>query len=260
MTEYVTSTTENRVLTLTLARAHKKNALTDEMYAALADAIERAEAGDAVRAILIRAEGDLFTAGNDIADFNGSPPIEPGEPAAEKNVHRFLRALARSSRPIVAAVQGRAVGVGCTMLLHCDVVVLSEEVLLTTPFASLALVPEAASSLLLPARIGHIRAFAMLALGDAVGAASAVQWGLANVSVPRSELDAVALDYANRIARQPAEAVRATKRLMRPSGEILARIDTENVVFGERLRSDEAREAFAAFAERRAPDFDRLST
>lgn len=256
MTDQVTTTLTQRIRTLTLARPQKKNALTEDMYGALADAIEAAETDANVRAILIRAEGDLFTAGNDIADFAGAGAEAP---AVEKNVHRFLRALARSTRPIVAAVQGRAVGVGTTMLLHCDVVVLADDALLTTPFVNLALIPEAASSLLLPARIGHVRAFAMLALGEAVDAASAVQWGLANVSVPRVDLDAVALDYATRIARQPAEAVRATKQLMRPPAAVLAQIDAENIVFGERLRSDEAREAFAAFAERRAPDFDRVA-
>lgn len=257
MTDHVHVTTAAQILTLTLARPEKINALTEEMYRALADAVEAAEADDGIRAILIRAEGDMFTAGNDIADF-----ANVGADAAadvDKHVHRFLRALVASSRPVIAAVQGRAVGIGTTLLLHCDIVVLAKDALLSTPFVNLALVPEAASSLLLPARIGHVRAFEMLALGDAVDAPSALAWGLANRCVPRADLDAVALDFATRLARQPRGAVGATKQLMRQPAVLLAQIAAENAEFGARLRSDEAREAFAAFAERRSPDFDRLS-
>ena len=142
----------NGILTLTLARPDKKNALTDAMYGKLADTIESAEFDPSARVILIRGEGDMFTAGNDVGEFAA---IATGAVQGERHVSRFLQALAQSSRPLVAAVQGRAVGVGTTMLLHCDLVVLADNAQLSTPFVSLALVPEAASSLLMPARIGH---------------------------------------------------------------------------------------------------------
>src|SRR5208337_1649295 len=157
MTEHIKIEKEGGILTLTMARADKKNALTNMMYGALADALEHAEADPTIRAVLIQSEGDMFTSGNDLGELH---------------VLRFLQALTRASPPLIAAVQGRAVGVGTTMLLHCDLVFLADDALLSTPFVSLALVPEAGSSLLLPARIGHVRAFEMFALGDAVDASS----------------------------------------------------------------------------------------
>jgi enoyl-CoA hydratase/carnithine racemase len=171
------------------------------------------------------------------------------------NVGRFIRAIAEIEKPLIAAVQGRAVGVGTTMLLHCDYVVLAEDVRLSTPFASLGLVPEAASSMLLPARIGHLRAFAMLAIGEVVDARDAVTWGLANAVVPVGDLASAIEAVAARIASQPAGAVQATKRLMRDAAMVIARMDVEGEEFVRRLQSPEAKEAFAAFAQRRAPDF-----
>ena len=148
-----------------MARPDKKNALTNAMYGALADAIEAAETDPSVRVLLIRGEGDMFTAGNDVGEFAA---MATGAFQGERHVGRFLQALAKSSRPLVAAVQGRAVGIGTTMLLHCDLVVLAENALLSTPFVNLALVPEASSSLLMPLRIGYARAYEMFALGEAV--------------------------------------------------------------------------------------------
>jgi enoyl-CoA hydratase/carnithine racemase len=256
MTEHVKIENDGGILSLTMARPDKKNALTNAMYGALADALEAAETDPTVRVLLIRGEGDMFTAGNDLGEFAA---MATGAFQGERHVSRFLQALAHSSRPLVAAVQGRAVGIGTTMLLHCDVVVLADNALLSTPFVSLALVPEAASSLLMPLRIGHVRAFEMFALGEAVDANSALAWGLANRVVPLDRLKAEAVTLAARLAKQPAGAISATKRLMRSPEALAAQMLTENARFGERLMTGEAREAFAAFAERRPPDFLKLA-
>src|SRR5208337_5282807 len=199
MTEHIKIEKEGGILTLTMARADKKNALTNMMYGALADALEHAEADPTIRAVLIQSEGDMFTSGNDLGEFAATAAGVQGE----RHVLRFLQALTRASLPLIAAVQGRAVGVGTTMLLHCDLVFLADDALLSTPFVSLALVPEAGSSLLLPARIGHVRAFEMFALGDAVDASSALAWGLANKVVPLDALHATARRAAERICKQP---------------------------------------------------------
>jgi enoyl-CoA hydratase/carnithine racemase len=256
MTEHVRIQNDGGILTLTLARPDKKNALTDAMYGKLADAIESAESDTSARVILIRGEGDMFTAGNDVGEFAA---VAAGKSEGSRNVVRFIQSLARCTRPLVAAVQGRAVGVGTTMLLHCDLVVLADNAQLSTPFVSLALVPEAASSLLMPLRIGYARAFEMFALGEPVDAASALAWGIANRVVPLDRLDAEARAFAVRLARQPAGAVSATKRLMRNPEVLMAQIQAESERFAERLKTMEAREAFTAFAERRPPDFSKLA-
>src|SRR5690554_7148919 len=155
----------------------KKNALTDAMYGALADALEQAEASADIRVVVLRAEGEIFSAGNDLGEFAAQ---SRNQGPAVRQVERFLRNLVTARTPLVAAVQGKAVGVGTTMLLHCDLVVLAEDAQLMTPFVNLALVPEASSSLLMPLRIGHVRAFEMFALGDPVEARDALAWGLAN--------------------------------------------------------------------------------
>jgi len=256
MTEHIKIENDGGVLTLTMARPDKKNALSNAMYGALADAILGAETDPAVRVVLIRGEGDMFTSGNDVGEFAA---MATGQLQGERHVSRFVQALARSSRPLVAAVQGRAVGIGTTMLLHCDLVVLADNALLTTPFVNLALVPEAASSLLMPLRIGYTRAFEMFALGEPVDAASALAWGIASRVVPLDRLDAEAKALAVRLARQPAGAVSATKRLMRNSEVLMAQVLAESERFVERLKTMEAREAFTAFAERRPPDFSKLA-
>ena len=185
MTDHVIVEKSAKVLTLTLNRPDKKNALTRAMYRTLADEITAADTDPQVRCVLIKANGDMFTAGNDLADFAAinsqthAPKPEDGNP--------FLPALAKARTPIVAAVNGRAVGVGVTMLLHCDLVYVAEDTLLSTPFVNLALVPEAASSLLLPTRIGHARAFEMFVLGEPVPAEKAVSWGIANRMVPTAK-------------------------------------------------------------------------
>jgi enoyl-CoA hydratase/carnithine racemase len=257
MTEHVRAKTEGGVLTLTLARPEKKNAITVAMYQALADELKRAEDDPAIRAVLFESEGDTFTAGNDIADF--AAVASGAVPRGDVGAPVFLAALARAEKPYVAAVQGRAVAVGTTWLLHCDLVFVAEDAMLTTPFVNLALVPEAASSLLLPARIGHARAYAMFALGEAIDARTAVSLGLANAVVPGSELGARALTAARALAERPLGALKATKRLMRDAALIAAVMERENAIFRERLKSPEAAEAFRAFAERRAPDFGKVA-
>jgi enoyl-CoA hydratase/carnithine racemase len=248
MSDHVLVDKAGGVLTLTLNRPGKKNALTADMYAALGRAIDDAQDDPAVRCIVLQANGDSFTAGNDLSEFAafgaGERDRATGNP--------LLAALARASTPIVAAVHGRAVGVGTTMLLHCDLVFVAEDALLTTPFVNLALVPEAASSLLLPARIGHVRAFAMFVLGESVDARTAVEWGIANAVVSSAELRARARTAADAIAARPPAAVAITKRLMRDAAAIQARIAEESRHFAAQLRSDEAREALAAFQRKRA--------
>jgi enoyl-CoA hydratase/carnithine racemase len=256
MTEQVQIETSNGILTLTLARPDKKNALTNEMYGALADAIEGAENDTAVRVILIRGEGDSFTAGNDLGEFAA---VAAGKATGERHVTRFIHSLGRSTKPLVAAVHGRAVGIGTTMLLHCDLVVLADNALLSTPFIGLALVPEAASSILLSLRIGHARAFEMFALGEPVAAKAALEWGLANRVVPLEKLDAEANALVQRLAQQPLGSLVATKRLMRDGAALVKQMRAEGEYFEARLKSAEAREAFQAFAERRPPDFAKVA-
>src|SRR6185295_1689638 len=187
--------------------------LTNDMYAALGAALERAESDPTVRAVLLEAEGDAFTAGNDLGDFAA---VAAGTMArSEMKAHVFLTALARAQKPYVAAVQGLAVGIGVTLLMHCDLVYVAEDAKLSTPFVNLAVVPEAASSWLLPARIGYSRAFAMFALGEPVDGRTAAAIGIANAALPASEVRAKALAVAKKLATKPIGALRATKQLMR---------------------------------------------
>lgn len=259
MTEHVVTSEAGGVLTLTLNRPEKKNALSDAMYGALADGLTRAETDASIRVVLIRGAGDSFTVGNDLADFAAANAGGGGSIGDERHVGRFLKCLARASKPIIAVVQGHAVGVGATMLLHCDLVFVAEDARLSVPFVNLALVPEAASSITLPSRIGHARAFAMFALGEVVSGKQAEAWGIANAAVPAVELDARAQAAAERLARQPLGAVTATKTLMREAERYAARMDEEGALFAARLKTAEAAEAFAAFAQRRAPDFTKVA-
>ncbi len=259
MTDHVLIEKSGGVLTLTFNRPEKKNAITPDMYAAFGDAIDGAPADPEVRCILIQANGDMFTAGNDLADFAAANSDTSAAPAGgeRRGGSALIQALARARTPIVAAVNGRAVGVGTTMLLHCDMVFLAEDALLTTPFVNLALVPEAASSILLPARIGHARAFSMFVLGEPVSAVKAEAWGIANAVVPLSDLRARARAAAEAIASKPPASVAITKQLMRESERLGARIQEEGVHFTAQLKSPEAREAFAAFREKRPANFSK---
>ncbi len=247
------------VLILTLNRPEKKNALTREMYRALGDAIDGANDDRDVRCVLIQANGDMFTAGNDLADFAAVNAGDPEAKKAQAEGNPLLTALGRAKTPLVAAVQGRAVGVGVTMLLHCDLVFVAEDALLTTPFVNLALLPEAASSILLPARIGHARAFSMFVLGEAIDGRKAEAWGIANAALPAGEVQARALAAAQAVAAKPPASVAITKSLMRDPAGLARRMAEEGQHFIAQLKSDEAKEAFAAFAEKRAPDFSKVA-
>ena len=256
MNEHIIVNVAGPLMSLTMNRPEKKNALTNAMYGALADGLQRAQDDPAIRCILIRSEGESFTAGNDLSDFAA---VSAGTAPAERHVTRFLHGLAMADKPIVAAVQGLAVGVGTTMLLHCDVVCVTEQARLIAPFVNLALVPEAASSQLLQARIGYARAFTMIALGELVDGKTAVEWGLARYLVTPEALRAKALAVAHTLAEKPIGALRASKRLMRDGEQLLQVMERESAVFADRLRSPEAAEAFRAFAEKRAPNFTRFS-
>lgn len=257
MTDLVRTTLDQGVLTLTLARPEKKNALNKAMYAALVQGMIRAEEEAGIRAVLFQAEGDMFTSGNDIADFTeiAMGKTAPNDAAASP----FLMALAGSTKPYVAAVQGNAVGVGTTMLLHCDIVVVAEDAKLTVPFVNLALVPEAASSMLLPQRIGYTRAYKMFALGEPLIGKDAAEIGVATEAVPAGQVQARALELARNLATRPAGALKLTKQLMRDASTIKSVMQREGDAFKERLRSPEALEAFRAFAERRPPDFTKVA-
>ena len=255
MNEHIKAELADGVLVLTLQRPDKKNALTGAMYNVLSDALDRAEMDAAVKVVLFQGDGDSFTAGNDLADFAAQSKSNSDE---ESPAFRFIKTLGKASKPLVAAVQGNAVGIGTTMLLHCDLVYLAEGARLITPFVNLALVPEAASSWLLPARVGHIRAYQMFALGEPMDAATAVASGLANAVVPANEVRQKAMAAAITLTKRPAGSLGATKKLMRDLERIQAIISAEGELFRERLKTPEAREAFTAFAECRLPNFANL--
>ncbi len=252
MSEHVRSSLEGGVLELRMDRPEKRNALTRPMYTALAEALEAAAGDAAVRAVLLCGSGDGFCAGNDLADFiSGAPPLGEDSPS-----RRFLRAISSQPKPIVAAVQGNAVGIGTTMLLHCDLVVLAEGAKLLLPFVKLGLVPEAASSLLLPRLVGHQRAAEMMLLGEPLDAATAREVGLANRVVAPAALMETARGLALKLAAQAPTALRLTKALLKGgAGEVAARMDEEARLFTAQLQSDELKEAVAAFFEKRAPNF-----
>ena len=251
----IKTATLNGVATIEIARPEKKNALTMAMYQAMADALGAATADAAVRAVLVTGQPGVFTSGNDLEDFMQRPPQGPDSP-----VFAFMRALVGCDKPVVAAVTGAAIGIGTTMLLHCDLVYVSDDGRLAMPFASLGLVPEFASSLLVPQRLGWARAAEKLMLGDPFTGAEAVECGLANAVLPAGEVVAHARRVAERFNSLPPSAVRETKQLMRAAqgDAVLKTIEAEGRVFGERLRSPEAREAFQAFFEKRKPDFSRF--
>ena len=257
MTDHVLRAIDDGVMTLSLNRAEKRNALTDAMYGALAEGLAAAAADPQVRVVVIRAEGDSFSGGNDIGDF--MQVAMSGRPQGEMNVFRVLKALAGFEKPLVGVVKGHAVGIGLTLLLHCDLVYAAEDAKISAPFVNLALAPEAASSILLPARIGHARAFAMFALGQVIDGRTAEAWGLANGYAPAGEIDAMALAAARELAKRPPGSVSATKTLMRDVEAMLAAMQREDTAWTTRLYSAEAREAFSAFIERRAPDFSKVS-
>jgi enoyl-CoA hydratase/carnithine racemase len=246
--DHIITSNNEGVLEIRFNRPEKKNAITNAMYGAMADALEEGGADGAVRAFLFTGAGDFFSAGNDLKDFAAQ---SSGEFAGPRHVARFLEACIRAEKPIVAAVQGHAVGVGVTMLAHCDLVYIAEGAQLTTPFIDLGLVPENASSLTFVDRLGHARAFAMLGLNEPLSGKDAAALGLANAALPAAEVEARARAAAQALAKKPAEALRLTKRLMRDRETLLARVREESAIFNERLKSPEAAAAFAAFLQRR---------
>src|SRR6202023_3253634 len=233
MNEHVKAELIDGILVLTLQRPEKKNALTGAIYDALSDNLDRAETDSAIKVVLFQGDGDSFTAGNDLADFAAQAN---GRNSEESPAFRFIGNLGKAKKPLIAAVQGNAVGIGTTMLLHCDLVYLADNARLITPFVNLALVPEAASSWLLPLRIGHARAYAMFALGEPLDAATALACGLANAVVPAAGLRAGARAAAEALTKRPAGSLNLTKALMRDMDKIAAQISREGASFRERLQ------------------------
>jgi len=243
------------VLEILFNRPEKKNALTGAMYAAVVDAFHRADEDASVRVVLLSGVGDTFTSGNDIKDFQTRAATD--EPT---HASPFLTALSSLAKPLVAAVNGAAIGVGTTMLAHADIVIAARTARFVMPFTSLGLVPEAASSLLFPRLVGHQRASALLLLGDPLDAETARDWGFVNQVVADADLMSTARSVAERLAALPAASVRQTKDLIKNGKQdVPGRIAEELVLFRDRLRSPEAAEAFRAFAEKRKPDFSRFS-
>jgi enoyl-CoA hydratase/carnithine racemase len=248
MTEHVIVTDDGPIRLVRLNRQAKKNALTGEMFDALTAALEGAAAASDVRCMVLAGGPDAFCAGADLQDFRDAAQHDGLRPQAKC----FLRSLAEAGYPLVAAVQGIAVGIGTTMLLHCDYVVAADDARFTTPFVHLGLVPEAGSSLLGPRLMGTRRAFELLVMGRPFDAATAKSVGLVNVVVAAAEVEAEAMKAAREIAALPAEAVAVSRRLIRGStDEIVRRIDEEAEIYRTRLQSPEARAAFAAFFARR---------
>jgi enoyl-CoA hydratase/carnithine racemase len=243
------------ILTLTFNRVDKKNAITQPMYQAMADALTAAASDKTTRVAVIQGAPTLFTAGNDLSDFANGPPATHESP-----VFQFLRAISTFPKPVIAAVCGPAVGIGTTLLLHCDAVYAGDNALFSLPFANLGLCPEASSSYLLPALVGYARAAELLLFGESFSAEQALEMGLVNRIVPPGEVNDFARVQAAKLAAKPSASMIATKALMkRPHAEMTAKVMAEEgVVFGRMLREPAAKEAFAAFMQRRKPDFSTL--
>jgi enoyl-CoA hydratase/carnithine racemase len=249
--------TVDRVQIMRLTRSDKKNALTGEMYDAMTDALKAGETNDGIAAHIFIGSDGVFSAGNDLKDF--ARPRDAATPDMPRPSHRFISTLPMVTKPMIAAVDGLAVGIGTTMLLHCDLVYVTAGASLRTPFIDLGVIPEAASSLLLPARIGYVRAFEMLCLGEPMSGEQAHSVGIANAVVPAEDLETTAMSAGRRLAAKPSGALAAARRLMRgDTGVVMKRLDEESAIFSERLASAEAQEAFAAFLEKRKPDFEKL--
>lgn len=247
----------NGVYTIEIARPDKKNALTSEMYLAMAKGLNDAKADGAARSVLITGQPGIFTSGNDIEDF----AKRSGEANAVSPARSFMEALIGCDKPVIAAVTGAAIGIGTTLLLHCDFVYVSDEARLVMPFVGLGLVPEFASSQLIPQLMGQRKAAEKLMLGDPFTGAEAVECGIANAVLPANEVAPHARRVAERFNALPPGAIRATKKLMRGrlADGFFATIDAENAVFAAQLQSPEAKEAFSAFFQKRKPDFSKFS-
>lgn len=252
---HIRSHSADGVCRIEIARPEKKNALTVAMYAQLAEALAAAHDDAGVRAILLTGQPDVFTAGNDLEDFLKHPPQDHDAP-----VFRFMAALAGADKPVVAAVNGAAVGIGTTLLLHCDLVYCADNAMFSLPFVNLGLCPEFASSLLLPLAAGYHKAAEKLLLGEPMSAEEALEMKIVNRILPPAEVLGHAQRQAARFVSLPPAALRESKRLMKAAWRGLAEkvIADEAASFGRLLGSAEAKEAFTAFLERRKPDFSRL--
>ncbi len=257
MSEHVVIEYKDQVQIIRLNRPERKNALSQAMYSALADAILNAENDDTIRCSLITGTAECFTAGNDLGDF-AAGPVGDFETSP---VGRLLFGMASITKPVVAAVNGPAVGIGTTLLLHCDMVYAGDNTGFQMPFANLGLCPEGGSSLLLPEWLGRVRAAELLMLGGLLDAAKALELGLINRICDPAATESEAMDACRKLAAQPPAAIRATKRLLnrRNQADLKAAMLAEGELFGERLRSPEAAEAFTAFMEKRKPDFSAFS-
>ncbi|MBU3653097.1 MAG: enoyl-CoA hydratase [Limnohabitans sp.] len=246
---------EAGVMTLTLNRVDKKNSFTAAMYAALADALTQAATDPAVRVVVFQGHETVYSAGNDIGDFLNKPPSTPEAP-----VFRFLNAIATFPKPLLAAVCGPAVGIGTTMLLHCDLVYAGDNAMFSMPFVNLGICPEAASTFLVPKLMGYQRAAEVLLMGDPFIAEAALEVGLVNRVVPPTEANALAQQQARRLAAKPLSSVMETKRLLKAAvtPAVLERMREEGAIFGRMLQEPAAKEAFSAFLEKRKPDFSSL--
>ncbi len=257
MTDHILIQCDGGIMRLTFNRPDKKNAITAAMYGALADGLEKAGKDPSIRVVLFDSVGDIFTAGNDIADFmaGASTPSKSGE---QPSVMRFLYNIATAEKPLIAAVQGGAVGVGVTMLLHCDLVYASDQASFKTPFVDLALVPEAASSLLMPRGAGHQRAAEMLLAGKKIDAARAREFGFVNDVVAHDALAQTANDAAENLSAKSPVSLLLSKKLMKGDRkDILERMEEEGALFAERLQSADFQEAGMAFLQKRKPDFSK---
>ncbi|MDW3715551.1 MULTISPECIES: enoyl-CoA hydratase [Pseudomonas] len=257
MSEHIHLERDQGLLTLRMQRADKMNALTRAMYGAMADALDAAGEDRSVRAVLITGSETCFTSGNDVADFIQAPPS-----GLDSEVFRFMKALFDFAKPVVAAVSGPAVGIGTTLLLHCDLVYVARDAKLKMPFVNLGLCPEFGSSLILPRMLGHARAAQLLLLGEAFTGEQAAAWGIANEALDDGAATlARAREMAQRFEQLAPSAVAVSKRLMREPGreELRQVIMEEGELFGQRLRTPEAIEALSAFMQRRKPDFSRFA-
>ena len=248
---------DSGILTIEFNRPDKKNAITAAMYQAMADALREGESDASVRAVLIVGKPEIFTAGNDLEDFMKHSSGSIGD----RPVAQFMRALSTSSKPVVAAVAGAAVGIGTTLLMHCDLVYAADNAKFSMPFTQLGLCPEFASSMLFPQIVGYPRAAEKLLLGEAFLAQEAYEMGLVSKVVPTAELLTFARAQAAKLAALPPSSLRVTKRLMKhaQAEAIQSRMQEENKHFGEMLTAPEAKEAFTAFFEKRRPDFTKFS-
>jgi len=242
------------VMTITFNRLDKKNSITSAMYAAMADAVAQAAADASVRVVLFQGHESIFSAGNDIGDFLNQPPSTQESP-----VFRFLRGIATFEKPLLAAVAGPAVGIGTTMLFHCDLVYAGDNAAFSMPFVNLGLCPEAASSLLAPRMFGYHRAAEALLMGEPFFAEAAQEVGLVNRVVPPTEVNGYAQAQARKLAGKPLSSLIETKRLTKGDTQaVLQKMDEEGKSFGRMLREPAAKEAFGAFMEKRKPDFSKL--